>query len=237
MTSGTNVLVGRAARRAPHSPSTTPLLTPFTFGRLTLPNRVVMAPLTRARANRRGVPSPLAPLYYSQRASAGLIVAEATTVSPQAVGYDGGPGIYTAQQADGWRAVTNAVHAVSGRIFIQLFHAGRMSHPVFHGGEPPVAPSAIAAGPSGELYDNAHEFVRPRALALDELPGVVDQFRAASERALDAGFDGVEVHAANGYLLDQFLRTASNHRSTPTPTKRLHTQRGRSMSSASPTCT
>jgi N-ethylmaleimide reductase len=214
MTSATQVQTGRALRRLPNIASTgNPLLTPFSLGWLVLPNRVVMAPLTRARADAHGVPSPLAPLYYSQRASAGLIISEATTVSPQAVGYDGWPGIYTEEQAEGWRAVTHAVHAAGGRIFIQLFHAGRMSHPVFHGGELPVGPSAIAAGPSHELYDNAHKFVRPRALALAELPGVIDQFRSASELALEAGFDGVEVHAGNGYLLDQFLCRASNQRS------------------------
>ena len=214
MTSDTQVQKGRALRRAPNIPSlATPLLGPFALGPLALPNRVVMAPLTRARADGRGIQSPLAPLYYSQRASAGLIISEATTVSPQAVGYDGWPGIYTAKQADSWRAVTDAVHAAGGRIFIQLFHAGRMSHPVFHDGGLPVAPSAIAAGPSHERYDDAHQFVHPRALELAELTDVIDQFRSASELALDAGFDGVEVHAANGYLLDQFLRTASNQRS------------------------
>ena len=145
--------------------------------------------------------------------SAGLIISEATTVSPQAVGHDGWPGIYTTEHADSWRAVTDAVHAAGGRIFVQLFHADRMSHPAFHDGELPMAPSAIAAGPSHKRYDNAHQFVHPRALELAELTDVIDQPRSASELALEAGFDGVEVHAANGYLLDQFLRTASNQRS------------------------
>jgi N-ethylmaleimide reductase len=171
-----------------------------------------MAPLTRARADHNGIPSPLAPTYYTQRASAGLIVTEATAVSRQAIGYDGWPGIYNAEQALAWRAITDSVHAAGGRIFMQLFHAGRMSHPVFHQGGLPVAPSAIAAGPNGAVYDNVHEFVRPRALEADELPDVVNQFRSSSEHALGAGFDGVEVHAGNGYLLDQFLRSASNRR-------------------------
>lgn len=153
------------------------LLTTFRLGDLELPNRVVMAPLTRSRADQRGVQTPLAPKYYGQRASAGLIIAEATTVSPQAVGYDGGPGLYTAAQTRAWRDVTDAVHARGGRVFIQLFHAGRMSHPVFHHGEQPVGPSAIAAGPRHQLYDTAHEFsgrgARARRAARDRrsVPG------------------------------------------------------------------
>ena len=188
------------------------LLRPFTLGALELPNRIVMAPLTRARADRRGVPSPLASEYYGQRASAGLIITEATAVSRQGVGYDGWPGLHSDEHASAWAEVTQAVHRAGGRIFVQLFHAGRMSHPAFQGGRAPVAPSALAAGPNDALYDGVHEFVRPRALELQELPGIVEQFRASAALALQAGFDGVEVHAANGYLLDQFLRSASNTR-------------------------
>jgi len=189
------------------------LFGPYQMGSLLLPNRIVMAPLTRSRADSEGVPSPLAPEYYAQRSSAGLIVAEATTVSRQGTGYLGGPGLYTDAQVAGWRPVTDAVHRAGGRIFVQLFHVGRMSHPDFHEGALPVGPSAIAAGPASEPYDHLHPFIRPRALRQREIEGVVAQFRTAAERALAAGFDGVEVHAANGYLLDQFLQDGANRRS------------------------
>ncbi len=188
------------------------LFAPLSLGPLRLANRIVMAPLTRARADEHSVPSPLAAEYYAQRAGAGLIIAEATAVSRQGTGYDNWPGLYTSEQEAGWRKVTESVHAAGGRIFIQLFHAGRMSHPVFHQGAPPVGPSAIAAGPATELYDGAHAFSRPRALRRAELAGIVGQFRAAAQRAHAAGFDGVEVHAGNGYLLDQFLRDGANQR-------------------------
>jgi N-ethylmaleimide reductase len=188
------------------------LFSPFSIGPLRLPNRIVMAPLTRARADRRGVPSALAAEYYAQRAGAGLIIAEATAVSRQGTGYDNWPGLYTDGQQAGWQAVTRAVHAAGGRIFIQLFHAGRMSHPVFQAGARPVGPSAVAAGPAAGLYDGTHPFTRPRALAAAELPGIAGQFADAARRALAAGFDGVEVHAGNGYLLDQFLRDGANRR-------------------------
>ena len=188
------------------------LFRPYQMGSLLLPNRIVMAPLTRSRADGEGVPSPLAPEYYAQRSSAGLIIAEGTTVSRQGTGYLGGPGLYTDAQVAGWRPVTEAVHRAGGRIFVQLFHVGRMSHPDFHEGALPVGPSAIAAGPAREVYDHVHPFTRPRALPQREIAGVVAQFRAAAERAVDAGFDGVEVHAANGYLLDQFLQDGANQR-------------------------
>jgi N-ethylmaleimide reductase len=188
------------------------LFAPFSLGPLRLPNRIVMAPLTRARADQHGVPSPLTAEYYAQRAEAGLIIAEATAVSRQGTGYDNWPGLYTADQEAGWRTITESVHAAGGRIFIQLFHAGRMSHPVFHRGAPPVGPSPIAAGPVTERYDGVHPFSRPRALRAGELAGVAGQFRAAARRAVAAGFDGVEVHAGNGYLLDQFLRDGANQR-------------------------
>ena len=192
--------------------ATTTLFSPYWLGGLRLPNRIVMAPLTRARADEHGVPSPLAAEYYTQRAGAGLIIAEATAVSRQGTGYDNWPGLHTAAQQAGWRTITEAVHAARGRIFVQLFHAGRMSHPSFHHGELPVGPSPIAAGPATELYDGAHLFTQPRALRAAELAGIAEQFRAAAERALAAGFDGVEVHAGNGYLVDQFLRDGANQR-------------------------
>jgi N-ethylmaleimide reductase len=169
------------------------LFRPYQMGSLQLPNRIVMAPLTRSRADSEGVPSPLAPEYYAQRSGAGLIIAEGTTVSRQGTGYLGGPGLYTDAHVAGWRPVTDVVHRAGGRIFVQLFHVGRMSHPDFHEGALPVGPSAIAAGPASELYDHVHPFT-------------------AAERALAAGFDGVEVHAANGYLLDQFLQDSANQR-------------------------
>lgn len=192
--------------------ATTPLFSPFRLGGLWLPNRIVMAPLTRARADEYGVPSELATEYYAQRAGAGLIIAEATAVSRQGAGYDNWPGVYSAAQEAGWRKITDAVHAAGGRIFIQLFHAGRMSHPAFHDGELPVGPSPIAAGPATELYDGVHPFTRPRALRAAELADIAGQFGSAAERAMAAGFDGVEVHAGNGYLLDQFLRDGANRR-------------------------
>jgi N-ethylmaleimide reductase len=188
------------------------LFSPFSLGLLRLPNRIVMAPLTRARADERGVPSPLAAEYYAQRAGAGLIIAEATAVSRQGTGYDNWPGIHNSEQLAGWRQVTESVHAAGGRIFLQLFHAGRVSHPVFHDGAAPVGPSPIAAGPTTELYDGVHPFTKPSSLTALEIAGIVAQFRAAAQRARAAGFDGVEVHAGNGYLLDQFLRDAANQR-------------------------
>jgi len=201
----------RTAAR-PRPAIATPLFSPFSLGRLELPNRIVMAPLTRTRASQHGVPSALTARYYAQRGGAGLIITEATAVSRQGTGYGNWPGLYTADQEAGWRKITESVHAAGGRIFIQLFHAGRMSHPAFHQGEPPVGPSPVAAGPATELYDGAHSFTQPRALRATELAGIARQFQAAAERALAAGFDGVEVHAGNGYLLDQFLRDGSNRR-------------------------
>jgi N-ethylmaleimide reductase len=188
------------------------LFRPYQMGSLQLPNRIVMAPLTRSRADSEGVPSPLAPEYYAQRSGAGLIIAEGTTVSRQGTGYLGGPGLYTDAHVAGWRPVTDVVHRAGGRIFVQLFHVGRMSHPDFHEGALPVGPSAMAAGPASELYDHVHPFTRPRALRQREIEGVVAQFRTAAQRALAAGFDGVEVRAANGYLLDQFLQDGANQR-------------------------
>ena len=188
----------------------------FAAGRLgpyTLPHRLLMAPMTRNRAGRDGVPSPSAAIYYAQRASAALIVAETTTVSEQAVGYPFMPGIYTADQVAGWRPVVDAVHRFGCRFFLQLFHAGRVSHPSLQpGGALPVAPSPIAPNGQTPTYQGTTPFVPPRALAPEEIPNIVEQFRVAAHNALLAGFDGVEIHGANGYLLDQFLRDGSNRR-------------------------
>ena len=189
------------------------LFTPVDIGPYRIENRVVMAPLTRNRAGDGNVPQAMQVEYYAQRASAGLIITEATQVSPQGVGYPGTPGIHSAEQVAGWRRVTNTVHAQGGRIFLQLWHVGRISHPSLQpDGSLPVAPSAMR--PDGDAFTatGLQPFVTPRALALDELPGIVESYRAAAVNALEAGFDGVEVHAANGYLLDQFLRDGSNAR-------------------------
>ena len=190
----------------------THLLSPFRLGEFNLKNRLVMSPMTRSRAVDGNVPNPLAATYYAQRAAAGLIVTEATPVSPQGVGYIRTPGIYSPEQVAGWRQVTDAVHRAGGKIFAQLWHVGRISHPDFHGGALPVAPSAIAA--DGEVFTSRGptKMVTPRALEVKELPGIVAQFQKGAENAQAAGFDGVELHGANGYLLDQFLRDGANQR-------------------------
>lgn len=189
------------------------LFTPFRLGRLELKNRLVMAPMTRSRASAEGnVSSSLAPDYYAQRASAGLLITEATQVSPQGVGYIRTPGMHSPEQVAGWRKVTDAVHAAGGLIFAQLWHVGRVSHPDFHDGRLPVAPSAIGYGGFAFTFQGRKPTVTPRALETEEIPGVVEQFRSAAQNALEAGFDGVELHGSNGYLLDQFLRDSSNQR-------------------------
>jgi N-ethylmaleimide reductase len=188
------------------------LFTAFQLGPYELRNRLVMAPMTRSRAGEGNVPTGLAAEYYAQRASAALIVTEGTQVSPQGVGYTHTPGMHSDAQVAGWRRVTDAVHAQGGRIFAQLWHVGRVSHPSFHGGELPVAPSAIGFEAQVLTYDGVQPYVTPRALETDEIAGVVGQFAAAAENAYAAGFDGVELHGANGYLIDQFLRDGSNHR-------------------------
>nr|WP_321459739.1 alkene reductase [uncultured Cohaesibacter sp.] len=188
------------------------LFQPYSLGDIKLANRVVMAPLTRSRAESGLVPGALAPLYYSQRATAGLIIAEATQVSELAQGYQDTPGLYTPEQIAGWRKVTDAVHDAGGKIFVQLWHVGRVSHSDLLNGQQPVAPSPLAA--ETKVYVN-NAFVppsTPRALELDEIPGVIESFRKAAANAIAAGFDGVEVHGANGYLLDQFARDGSNQR-------------------------
>ena len=189
------------------------LFAPATLGRLALPQRFVMAPMTRNRALPSLAPAPQAAVYYAQRASAGLIITEATQVSDTAAGYVFTPGIYTPEQIAGWRTVTDAVHAAGGRIVVQLWHTGRISHPVMRpDGSTPVSASAIAA--EGELitYEGRKPFPVPRPLEADEVAGIVGDFAQAARNAIAAGFDGVEIHAANGYLLDQFLRDGANRR-------------------------
>ncbi len=189
------------------------LFQPGRLGDLILPNRVIMAPLTRNRAGRDGVPGPLNVEYYRQRASAGLIITEATDISPQARGYPDTPGIHSHDQVAGWRRVTEAVHAAGGRIFLQIWHTGRISHSSLQpGGAQPVAPSAIRPAGEAVTYEGMTPFITPRALKTEEIAGIVTGFRRAAENAKAAGFDGVEIHAANGYLLDQFLRDGSNRR-------------------------
>ena len=188
------------------------LLDPITVGDLHLPNRVFMAPLTRARAVDHRVPNALMLEYYTQRASAGLILSEATSVTPMGVGYANTPGIWSPEQIEGWKPITRAVKARGGHIFLQLWHVGRMSDPLFLDGQLPVAPSAIAPEGHVSLVRPEKSFVTPRALDIDELPGIVAAYRQGAENARAAGFDGVEIHGANGYLLDQFLQSKSNQR-------------------------
>lgn len=188
------------------------LFSQYRMGDLTLPNRIVMAPMTRNRAGDADVPVLLTVTYYVQRASAGMIITEGSQVSPQGVGYVHTPGIYSAAQVAGWKKVTEAVHRNGGRIFIQLWHVGRVSHPDFLGGDLPVAPSALPVEGFVHTLGGKKPIPVPRALKTDEVPDIVRQFRQAAENARAAGFDGVEIHGANGYLLDQFLRSGSNKR-------------------------
>ncbi len=189
------------------------LFSPFRLGPLALPNRIVMAPMTRNRAGPGNAPTALSATYYAQRAGAGLIVAEASQVSPQGLGYPSTPGIHSAEQVAGWRLVTEAVHAAGGRIFLQLWHVGRISHPSLQpGGALPVAPSAIAPAGQAWTLEGMKPYVTPRAIETAEIPGIVEQYRQGAANAKAAGFDGVEVHAAHGYLLDQFLRDKTNRR-------------------------
>ncbi len=188
------------------------LFDPITLGDLDLPNRVIMAPLTRLRAGATQIPNALMAQYYAQRASAGLIISEGVPVTPRGVGYAGVPGVWSADQVEGWKGVTRAVHAAGGRIFMQIWHVGRISDPSFLNGQPPVAPSAIAAGGHVSLLRPERPFVVPHALTAEEIAGVVEAFRQGAENAQAAGFDGVELHGANGYLLDQFLQDSVNHR-------------------------
>jgi N-ethylmaleimide reductase len=188
------------------------LFSQYRMGDLTLPNRIVMAPMTRNRAGDADVPVLLTVTYYVQRASAGMIITEGSQVSPQGVGYVHTPGIYSEAQVAGWKKVTEAVHRNGGKIFIQLWHVGRVSHPDFLGGDLPVAPSALPVEGFVHTPGGKKPIPVPRALKTDEVPDIVRQFRQAAENARAAGFDGVEIHGANGYLLDQFLRSGSNKR-------------------------
>lgn len=194
--------------------STVDLFTPIRLGAVELPNRIVMAPMTRSRAGDGNVPTPMMVDYYAQRASAGLIITEATQVMPEGQGYPNTPGIHTGAQAAGWRAISDAVHARGGRVFMQIWHVGRISQPCFQpGGALPVAPSAIAAAGQSYTPDGMKDFPVPRALEIEEIPGIVRAFADGARRAVeDAGLDGVEIHAANGYLIDQFLRDKTNKR-------------------------
>lgn len=191
----------------------TDLFAPARFGAIELANRIVMSSLTRNRAGEGNVPTPLVAEYYRQRASAGLILTEASPVCPEAHGYPRTPGIHSEAQVAGWRRVTDAVHGAGGKIALQIWHVGRISHPDLQpGGRLPVAPSAIKAAGQTFTGTGMKDFVTPRALETDELPGLVATYARAAKNALDAGFDGVEVHAGNGYLLDQFLRSSTNRR-------------------------
>lgn len=190
------------------------LLSPYSLHDLKLRSRMVLAPMTRSRAGKERLANAMMAEYYSQRASAGLIITEATTISEQANGWIESPGIYTDEMAHAWRQVTDAVHAKGGVIFLQLWHCGRASHSSFHRGKPAVAPSAIAINGDYIHTPNGKEaYETPRALETGELPGIVEDYRRAAERAKQAGFDGVEIHAANGYLLDEFLQSKTNQRS------------------------
>jgi len=182
------------------------------LGDLTLPNRIVMSPLTRCRSSEGRVPNDLMVEYYTQRASAGLIISEATSVTAMGVGYPDTPGIWSKEQVAGWKKVTEAVHKAGGRIVLQLWHVGRLSDSSYLDGKAPVAPSAIAANGHVSLIRPMKEYETPRALELSELPGIIEAYRKGAENAKEAGFDGVEIHGANGYLLDQFLQDISNKR-------------------------
>jgi 2,4-dienoyl-CoA reductase-like NADH-dependent reductase (Old Yellow Enzyme family) len=188
------------------------LLDPLQLGDFYLPNRVVMAPLTRLRGTPDHIPTPVMAEYYRQRASAGLIISEGTPISPQGVGYAQVPGLWSQQQVEAWRPITAAVHEAGGRIFSQIWHVGRISDPVFLNGERPVAPSPIAATGHVSLVRPMKEFETPRELSTGEVKGVIEDFRRGAENAKAAGFDGVEMHGANGYLLDQFLQDGTNQR-------------------------
>ena len=188
------------------------LFDPVRIGAWSLPNRIVLAPLTRARAGAERIPNRLMAEYYAQRSSAGLIISEATSVTPMGVGYADTPGVWSPAQVAGWKLVTESVHKTGGRILLQLWHVGRISDPMFLNGALPVAPSAIAAAGHVSLVRPLKPFVTPRALGLEEIPGIIEAYRQGAENAKLAGFDGVEIHGANGYLLDQFLQDKTNHR-------------------------
>ncbi len=188
------------------------LFLPLKIGKYTLKNRIIMAPMTRCRSVDSNIPNDLMATYYAQRASAGLIITEGSQISTEGIGYPATPGIYTDAQVEGWKKVTEAVHEKDGKIFLQLWHVGRISHSSYHNGTPNVAPSAIK--PSGQIYtfEGMKDFETPKALSIDEIKKIVQDYVSAAKNAIKAGFDGVEVHGANGYLIDQFLRDGTNHR-------------------------
>ena len=188
------------------------LFTPIQIGALQLPNRIIMAPLTRCRASEGRVPNTLMAQYYTQRSNAGMILSEATSVTPMGVGYPNTPGIWSDEQVEGWKGVTDAVHKAGGQILLQLWHVGRISDPRYLDGKPSVAPSAIAAKGHVSLVRPEKAYETPRALSTAEVEQVIEDYRKGAENAKKAGFDGVEIHGANGYLLDQFLQTSTNHR-------------------------
>ena len=212
------VATGRGRRAGPapanthqdtHMPS---LQDPIQLGAIHAPNRILMAPLTRGRSTRDHVPTPIMATYYSQRASAGLIISEATGISRQGLGWPYAPGLWTDEQVAGWKPVTEAVHQAGGRIIAQLWHMGRIVHPSFIGGEAPVSSSATTAPGKAHTYDGKQPYAEARALRIDEIPALLADYRHATANALAAGFDGVQIHAANGYLIDQFLRDSANKR-------------------------
>jgi len=190
------------------------LLKAIDLNGLTLKNRVVMAPLTRGRAGKERIPNAVMAEYYTQRVSAGLIITEATTISTQANGWNESAGIYTDEMVEGWKQVTEAIHAKGGTIFLQLWHCGRASHSSFHPGEPAIAPSAIKIESDDGIHTpkGKEPYEVPHAITTEEIPGIIEEYRAAAENALEAGFDGIEVHSANGYLLDTFMQSKTNHR-------------------------
>jgi 2,4-dienoyl-CoA reductase-like NADH-dependent reductase (Old Yellow Enzyme family) len=185
---------------------------PIKIGAWDLPNRIIMSPLTRCRASEGRVPNAMMAEYYAQRATAGLIISEATSVSPMGVGYPNTPGIWSDAQVEGWKLITNAVHQAGGRILLQLWHVGRISDPIYLDGALPVAPSAVRPAGHVSLVRPEKAFEIPRALKIEEIPGIVEEFRKGAENAKRAGFDGVELHGANGYLMDQFLQDSTNQR-------------------------
>lgn len=193
--------------------STNPLLRSYKLGNISLSNRLVMAPMTRNRAGEGNTATELMATYYRQRSSAGLIVSEGTQISEQGVGYPRTPGIHSDKQVESWKKVTGAVHEEGGKIFAQIWHVGRISHPIFHSGDLPVAPSAVK--PEGQAFtpEGMKDFVTPRALKTDEIPGIIEDYVQAAKNAIRAGFDGVEIHGANGYLIDQFIQDGTNNRS------------------------
>lgn len=188
------------------------LFEPLSAGALALPNRIVMAPLTRARATREHGPTPRMATYYAQRAGAGLIISEASPISPQGAGWPYSPGLWSDEQVAAWQPVTGAVHEAGGRIVAQLWHMGRVVHPAMNGGAQPVSASATTAPGEAHTYEGKQPYAQARALRLDEIPGIVADYVAAAHNAIRAGFDGIQVHAANGYLIDQFLRDGANQR-------------------------